>query len=191
MQTVHTVEWMKQVAADARRREHILGLVPTLGALHEGHLSLIREAQKQCSPVVASIFVNPKQFGPGRGLQEISAHVRIGPRKAGKAGCGLSVRALGRRNLPAGLQNGCRGRRIGRPVGRQVAPRPLPWCRHGGTEAFRNCPAALGFFRPQRRSANTHYRANGSRSKFGCGNCTLPHRSRSGWTGPFLAQRIS
>ncbi len=55
---------MKEYARGARAEGRVIGLVPTMGALHEGHTALVARARRECSRVIASVFVNPKQFGP-------------------------------------------------------------------------------------------------------------------------------
>jgi pantoate--beta-alanine ligase len=80
---------LRSALADARRAGQTIGLVPTMGYLHEGHLSLIRAARAECDLVVMSLFVNPTQFGPGEDLDRYPRDEERDLRLAGEAGADL------------------------------------------------------------------------------------------------------
>ena len=65
METLHTVKDMQAASAAAKRAGRRVALVPTMGALHEGHMALMRAARDQGATVVVSVYVNPTQFGAG------------------------------------------------------------------------------------------------------------------------------
>jgi pantoate--beta-alanine ligase len=86
---VRTVEELRAVIRRWRENGDTIGLVPTMGALHEGHLSLIRRARTRASRAVATLFVNPKQFAPNEDFARYPRDEEGDARKLAGVGCDL------------------------------------------------------------------------------------------------------
>ncbi len=80
---------LRGAVAAWRRQGLSVGLVPTMGALHEGHLSLVRAAKEQCNRVAASLFVNPKQFAPHEDFERYPRDEAADAALLARAGCDL------------------------------------------------------------------------------------------------------
>jgi pantoate--beta-alanine ligase len=89
MRTLRTVGELRAALAPGRRAGRTIGLVPTMGALHEGHLSLIERAREQCDVVVVSLFVNPAQFDERSDLERYPRGERRDAGLAAEAGADL------------------------------------------------------------------------------------------------------
>ncbi|HTN29316.1 MAG TPA: pantoate--beta-alanine ligase [Pseudomonas sp.] len=89
MNTVSSVQHLRDAVAQARRGGQRIGLVPTMGNLHAGHVSLIEQARRGADFIVASIFVNPLQFGANEDLDSYPRTLAEDQQKLAAAGCNL------------------------------------------------------------------------------------------------------
>ena len=101
---------LRAALAAARREGRSIGLVPTMGCLHEGHLSLLRAARAECDVVVMSLFVNPTQFGPGEDLDRYPRDEERDAELAAEAGVDLVYAPPVEEVYPEGFSTAGRGR---------------------------------------------------------------------------------
>ena len=101
MKIVRTVAELRAELAPARRAGRSIGLVPTMGALHDGHLSLMRRAVSDCDVVVMSLFVNPRQFNEAADLEVYPRDEARDAALAAELGVDLSVRPARRGGVSA------------------------------------------------------------------------------------------
>lgn len=86
MEIIKKINKCKLIVNDLRKKGYKIGFVPTMGFLHEGHLSLVRMAKKDCDKVFISIFVNPTQFGPSEDFENYPRDIKRDSRLAEKEG---------------------------------------------------------------------------------------------------------
>ncbi len=103
MRTVRTVAELRSVLAPARRDGLTIGLVPTMGALHEGHLSLLARAREQCELVVVSLFVNPAQFDERADLERYPRDERRDAELAAASGADVLFAPIVQEVYPPGF----------------------------------------------------------------------------------------
>ena len=103
LQTVRTVDDLRAQVAAWRRKGETVALVPTMGALHEGHLALVRRARELAGRVVASVFVNPTQFAPHEDFDRYPRDEAGDAAKLVSAGCDLLYAPSVREMYPEGF----------------------------------------------------------------------------------------
>ena len=104
MRTFHHVGPLRAYLRGMRSEGQSIGFVPTMGALHDGHISLFRRAKNECDLVVASIFVNPRQFGPNEDISAYPRDIQADLRIASTEGIGAIFQPDADEVYPPGFQ---------------------------------------------------------------------------------------
>src|SRR5690606_30612264 len=103
MQTFHTISGLREALAAERAKGHRIGLVPTMGNLHDAHLELVKTAKQKCDVVVCSIFVNALQFGLNEDWDKYPRTIEDDIRKLDSVNCNYLFHPADVEMYPNGL----------------------------------------------------------------------------------------
>ena len=180
--TVRTVKELRAEVAKWRKAGETVALVPTMGALHAGHLSLIDVAKSHATRVVASIFVNPAQFGPKEDFKRYPRDEAGDLAKLAQAGVDLVYIPDTRRDVPAGLRHQSEPAEPDRGSVRRGAAQSFRGRGHGGDQAPPAMRARRGGVRREGLPAAPRHQAARPRSQHP-GAKSSPGRSCARRTG--------
>ena len=105
MQIIHSISEVKEIISSEIKTSKTIGLIPTMGALHDGHLSLIQEAKSKCDYVIVSIFINPTQFGPSEDFNKYPRTLESDFEKCSKLGVDIIFAPSAAEMYPQGFNS--------------------------------------------------------------------------------------
>ena len=188
---VSTEEALRQAVAAARRERKTIGLVPTMGALHAGHVSLIDAARAADGFVVVSIFVNPTQFGPNEDFPRYPRPLERDLKFCASAGVDLVFTPDAATMYPPGSRTVVEVKELSEVLEGAVTAGPLPRRGDGGAEAVQPRAAGSRLLRPEGRPAGARHPADGARPERAGGGGRAADGARAGRAGAQLAQPVS
>ena len=140
---IESIQEMRSWVRNTQLKGESVGLIPTMGALHDGHLSLVRAAAKDCDHVVATVFVNPTQFRPQRRLRQLPAQLRKRCRETRIRRCRGDVHTDRRCDVPGRKRNDRRCRNDHQDARRGASPETFSRCGNGRTQAAEHRPPPI------------------------------------------------
>ena len=186
-----TIAQIRDEVRRARMAGRTIGLVPTMGALHEGHAELIRACCREADEVVVSVFVNPTQFGPTEDYQAYPRNLDADRRLCREAGASWIFAPDGRGDVSDRADRHLRrGPRHHRHAGGAPAAGPLPGRRDRRDEALPDRPARPGPLRSEGLSTTAGDPADGRRPEFAGRDPPGADGSRSRRPGPEQPQPL-
>ena len=184
---MNCVQWAR---AD-RSEGNTIGIVPTMGALHAGHASLIRAASHQCGFVAVSIFVNPTQFGPNEDFSRYPRTFEADCALAKAEGADVIFAPSVEELYPAGAATFVEVEGLSNRLDGASRPGHFRGVATVVSQAADRHRSRPGLLRPERRSPGRGAAPHGDRSAPAGGDCRLPDRARAGRPRAQLAQRLS